>query len=140
MLGTERPAKSRAGFEMLMINNSRSLPSTARILAALFAGSPSQVSSCALATAELITRTVRAPPDLPSADCSSTATKSKTGNFSLRLAKCQLPASRLQIRREARRDAPDQQNRRLVRSAAAIEDADSRNPRAPRSARDGKLL
>ena len=38
-------------------------------------------------------QTVRAPPDLPSADCSSTATKLKTENFLSRLAKCRLPVS-----------------------------------------------
>src|ERR1700676_3471215 len=88
----------------------------------------------------LTTRIARGPRALSSADCSSTATKSKTENFSLGLAKCQLPVSPLQIRREGRRDAPDQKTRRLVRAAAAIEHADSRNRRAPGSARPRKLV
>ena len=68
------------------------------------------------------------------------ATKSKTENFSSRLAKCRLPVSPLQIRREGRRHAPDPKTRRLVRSAAAAWHADSRNCRASGSARDRKLV
>ena len=61
---------------------------TVRTLDAQFAGFRSRVSSCARATGALTTRTVRAPPVLPSAACSSTATKSRVENFSSRRAKC----------------------------------------------------
>ena len=88
MTGTERPGTSRAGFVGWMIKPSRSLPSTARTSDVRFDGFHNQVSSCVPVTAEPITRTVRAPLDLPNAVCSSTATKLRMEGFSSKLAKC----------------------------------------------------
>src|SRR4029077_17085246 len=91
-------------------------------------------------TAEPITRTVRAPLDLPSAACSSTATKLKMENFSSKLAKCRLQVSPWHIRREVSRHAPDPKSGRLVRSASAAWKADSGNGPAPSSTGDSKLV
>src|ERR1700758_4018297 len=123
-----------------MIKPSRSLPSTARTWDVRFDGFHNRVSSCVPVTEELITRTVRAPLDLLSAACFSTATKLKMENFSSKLARCPLQVSPWHIRREARRHAPDPKSRRLVRSAAAAWNADSRNGPAHGSARDRKLV
>ncbi len=111
MTGTEKPATSRVGFVGLMMKLSRSLPSTAHTWDARCAGFHNQVCSCVPVTAALIIRTVRAPLDLPSAACSSTATKLRTENFSSKLARCRPPVSPLQIRREVGRHAPDPKTR-----------------------------
>src|SRR5260370_35473967 len=128
------------GSETLKIKLSRSLPSTARTSDVRFAGFHNRVCSCVPVTAEHITRTVRAPLDLPSAACSSTVTKLRIENFSSKLARCPPPVSPLQITRAGRRHAPDPKSRRVVRSAATVERADSRNCRASRSAGDVELV
>src|SRR5260370_38112825 len=103
-----------AGSETLTIKLSRSLPSTARTSDVRFAGFHNRVCSCVPVTAEHITRTVRAPLDLPSAACSSTATKLRMENFSSKLARDRPPVSPLQITREGRRHSPDPEDRRVV--------------------------
>src|ERR1700688_975134 len=138
--GTERPAISRVGSEMLTIKNSRSLPSIVRISDARFDGSLNRTSSCAPAMAALTTRMVREPLAHRSADYSSTAIRPRVENFSSRRVKCQLPVNRLRVRQEGRPHAPDPKSRRVVRCAAAAWNAHTRNCRALGSARDGELV
>ena len=90
-LRTAKPRIFPAGCDTWMVRSSRCSPSIARIWDARFAGSRSRACSCVRATAALTIRTDRAPPGLPSAACSSTATKLSREIFSLRRARCPLP-------------------------------------------------
>src|ERR1700730_8002254 len=112
----------------------------ARTLDSLFAGSLSRIFSCVRATGALTTRMGHGLLGLQSVDCSNTAIRSRAGDFSSRLARCRLLVSPSQIRRVGERYALDPKSRRVVGLAPAVGHADSRDRRAPRTARDRKLV
>src|SRR5205814_4961676 len=101
----------------------RLLQSIARTYGVRCAGSRSQACSCAPATAASITPTARALPDLPSAACFSTATRSTVTSFSSKQGRCQRPPAPPSSN-QGTRDAPDHQHWQLVRSAAPARQVD----------------
>src|SRR5260370_1423186 len=140
ILGTAKPTTLPVGFGTWTTKRSRSLPSTARTLAARFAGSLNRAYSCARAMVVPTIRTDRGLLDRRSADCSSTATRSRTENFLSRLAKCRHRVSQSQIRSKEKRHAPDPKSRRVVRSAPAAGHDYSRNCHTSSSSPDRKLV
>ena len=116
--GTARPTIFPAGYAAFREKNSRSSPSTARILDVRCAGSRSRDCSCVPVTAACITRTARAPPDRRRADLFEYPYKVEDGHLMIEAG--QLPTLSDQ-RQPARRGATDvkaSQDRRLVRAAA----------------------
>ena len=115
MLGTGKQTTSRAGSGTWTTRLSRCLQSIVHTWDVRFAGFHSRVSLCVLATAARITRMAPGPLALRSADCSSTATESKTENSSSRPARCpRLGAGAPRSPRWETRNASDPRSRRVV--------------------------
>ena len=114
--GTGKQQISRAGFEMSMGRNSRSLRSIAHTLAARFAGFRSRAYSCAHAMGAPTTRMVRAPRALRCVDCLSTPTRSWMESSSSRPGNCR-HRGRPRIVCRGGNHALDQECRRVARPA-----------------------
>src|SRR5258708_16988611 len=141
-----RPWTLPAGCGVLQVRSSRSLPSTALISGARFAGSPNLGYSCVPVTVELTTVTARARQDRRSAGCSNTPTKLRTAWSPFRLVSCRRREQRSHHSPERNRHAHhDWQNRarkdwRLVRPSPAVGRAHSRGRGTSCAAKYGELV
>src|SRR6476469_2497635 len=100
-----------------MGGTSRSLPSIARIWDVPCVGFRNRTCSSAHATAEPTMRTVHTPPDLRLVGCFRTVTELWMANSSSKQAKYPQPVVQLRRQPERDRNARDQENRPLARSA-----------------------